>query len=208
MHDFWLFLSAVGESRLVLPAAFVAMLCMVSSDLPAAAQWLGTFSAACMLVLASKVAFLGWGYGWAAIDFTGFSGHAMVSSAIYPVLGYAVGNTYSARSARWLAAGGLVLAVLIAVSRVVLSAHSPSETVLGLLIGTAVSGLVLMRWPAGRVGVRFAVVALGFVLSWVASMAVVPQVRTHNVVVALALALSGEEVPYTREALHREAGRR
>ena len=35
---------------------------------------------------ASKVAFIGWGLGLSALDFTGISGHAMIASAVYPLL--------------------------------------------------------------------------------------------------------------------------
>jgi membrane-associated phospholipid phosphatase len=203
MHRFWVGLSAFGESRLLLPAALIAMLFVAMSERPPVIRWLWTFGTACALVLASKLAFLGWGLGWAAIDFTGFSGHSMVSAAIYPVLGYALGNRHSVRLAWGLALFGATLAVLIGISRVLLSAHSVSEVMLGLLIGGLVSGLVLAAWPAGRTGVRIGAVALSFVVSAMASYSVAPQVRTHDVVVALALALSGSDAPYTREALHR-----
>jgi membrane-associated phospholipid phosphatase len=205
MHGsgFWVALSAFGESRLLLPAALIAMLFVAMSERPPVIRWLWTFGVACALVLASKLAFLGWGVGWAAIDFTGFSGHSMVSAAVYPVLGYAVGNRHSRRTAWALAAVGALLALLIGISRLVLQAHSVSEVVLGLLIGGVVSGLVLASWPAGRAGVRVGAVALGFVVSAMASYSVAPQLRTHDVVVSLALALSGADAPYTREALHR-----
>jgi membrane-associated phospholipid phosphatase len=209
MHQFWIVLSAFGESKLLLPAALIAMITIAFSERPAIVNWLWALGIASAIVLVSKVAFLGWGYGVAAIDFTGFSGHSMVSAAIYPVLGYALGNVRSTRTARAMAVAGALLAVLIGISRLELSAHSPSEVVLGLLIGGAVSALVLARWPVGRVGVRLVAVALGFTLSALAGYSVAPQVRTHDVVVAMALALSGSDVPYTRAELHqRSAGNR
>jgi hypothetical protein len=207
MQGFWVVVSAMGESRLVLPAALMAMLFVAMSERPPVMNWLWAFGMAGAAVLASKLAFLGWGIGWAAIDFTGFSGHSMVSAAVYPVLGYAVGNRYGGRMARLLAGAGAVLALSIGVSRVVLGAHSVSEVVLGLLIGGIVSAVVLGRWPAGRLGLRVGVVALAFVVSVMASYSVAPKLRTHDVVVALALALSGQDAPYTREALHRSGAR-
>ncbi|ARP89508.1 hypothetical protein CAL14_03715 [Bordetella genomosp. 9] len=205
MHAFWMSISALGEARLVLPAALIAMMFVAMSERPPVIKWMWSFGAAGAIVLISKLAFLGWGIGWAAIDFTGFSGHAMVSASVYPVLGYALGNRRSRKTALGLAAAGAVLAVLIGVSRLALSAHSVSEVVLGLLVGAMVSCAALGRWPAGRLGVRTGAVMLGFTLSAAASHSVAPGVRTHDVVVALALALSGEETPYTREALHRGA---
>jgi membrane-associated phospholipid phosphatase len=206
MHAFWITISVMGESRLVLPAAMIAMLFVALSERPPAVNWLWAFTMAAAIVLVSKLAFLGWGIGWAAIDFTGVSGHSMVSAAVYPVLGYAVGNRYTRGAGVVLGCAGVLLALLIGVSRLELGAHSVSEVILGLLIGGMVSGVALARWPVGRLGLRAGVVVLAFVVSVTASRAVAPQVRTHDVVVALALALSGQDVPYTREALHRGAG--
>jgi membrane-associated phospholipid phosphatase len=203
MHGFWVAVSAMGESRLVLPAALIAMLFIAMMQRPPVMNWLWAFGMAGGIVLVSKLAFLGWGIGWAAINFTGFSGHSMVSAAVYPVLGYAIGNRYSRRIAWILAGAGSLLALLIGVSRLELGAHSVSEVVLGLLIGGLVSGVVLGRWPVGRLGVRISAVALAFVISMATGVSVAPTVRTHDVVVALAMALSGQDAPYTRASLHR-----
>jgi len=205
MHGFWMAVSAMGESRLVLPAALVAMAFVAMSERPPVFHWLWALAIAGSAVLASKLAFLGWGIGWAAIDFTGFSGHSMVSAAVYPVLGYAIGNRYSRRVAMLLACAGALFALLIGVSRLVLGAHSVSEVISGLAVGAAVSGVVLARWPVGRLGLRLGAVALAFLLSTMASYSVAPKVRTHDVVIALALALSGQSTPYTRDHLHRAA---
>ncbi|WP_233238114.1 phosphatase PAP2 family protein [Bordetella sp. LUAb4] len=202
MHSFWVFLSAIGESRLLVPAAVLATLFLVTSERVTVFKWACAFAIAALVVLISKLAFLGWGYGWEAIDFTGFSGHSMVSAAIYPVLGYALGNVHSERSARWGAAVGALLAVLIGISRLYLHAHSPSEVVLGLLVGGIASSVVLLKWPAHRSGLRVGAVALGFLLSAIASYGVAPKARAHDLVVVMALKLSGSQQPYTREALN------
>jgi len=202
MYSFWVFLSAIGESRLLVPAAVLATLFLVASERVTVIKWACAFAIAALVVLVSKLAFLGWGYGWEAIDFTGFSGHSMVSAAIYPVLGYALGNVHSERGARWGTAAGALLAVLIGISRLYLHAHSPSEVVLGLLVGGISSGVVLLKWPAHRTGLRVGAVALGFVLSALASYVVAPKARTHDLVVVMALKLSGSEQPYSREALN------
>lgn len=203
MHVFWVAVSAMGESRLVLPAALIAMLFVAMSERPPVFQWLWALAIAGAAVLATKLAFLGWGIGWAAIDFTGISGHSMVAASVYPVLGYAIGNRYSRRAATLLAWTGAVLAVLIGLSRLALDAHSVSEVILGLAVGGLVSAVVLARWPVGRLGLRMGVVVLAFVVSTMASYSVAPKLRTHDVVIALALALSGQDSPYTREHLHR-----
>ncbi|ALM86322.1 phosphatase PAP2 family protein [Bordetella sp. N] len=202
MHAFWVFLSDIGESRLLVPAAVVATLFLVSSERATVFKWACACALAASVVLVSKLAFLGWGYGWEALDFTGFSGHSMVSAAIYPVLGFALGNVHSARGARWGAAAGALLAILIGISRLYLNAHSPSEVISGLLIGGLASGVVLVKWPDHRSGLRVGAVALGFLLSAAVSYGVAPKARTHDLVVIMALKLSGAEQPYTRQALN------
>ena len=205
MHGFWAAVSALGESRLVLPVALIAMMVVAMSERPPVLNWLWALAIAGTAVLMSKLAFLGWGIGWAAIDFTGISGHSMVSASVYPVLGYAIGNRYSRRAATLLAVAGALFALLIGVSRLVLGAHSVSEVILGLAVGAMVSGVVLARWPVGRLGLRMGAVVLAFLVSTMASYSVAPKLRTHDVVVALALALSGQGTPYTRDHLHRAA---
>jgi membrane-associated phospholipid phosphatase len=202
MHEFWVAISSLGESRMLVPAALVAMVCIGLCDRAGALKWLQAFCIASVIVLTSKLAFLGWGYGLASIDFTGFSGHAMVSAAIYPVVGYAIGNVHGKQTARRGTALAVLLVVLIGASRLMLGAHSPSEVGLGLLAGGLVSGFVLLRWPHGRVSLPLAAMVPAFLLSWAATLWVAPQVRTHDAVVALALALSGEAHPYTRADLH------
>ena len=50
-----------------------------------AVGWLLLLGAAIGVVTVTKLAFLGWGVGIRELDFTGVSGHAMLSTAVYPV---------------------------------------------------------------------------------------------------------------------------
>ena len=94
---FWLAVTRLGEAQILLPA-FVAGALWLAFARPAGARGRAAQGAAqahdhparhsawrwivAMVVVAgittiSKVAFLGYGYGIAALDFTGFSGHSM-----------------------------------------------------------------------------------------------------------------------------------
>lgn len=200
-------LALLGESKLLVPACALAVLCLMR-DAPARAwRWMAGLGLAGAAVLATKLAFLGWGIGSATLDFTGISGHAMVSMAIYPVLGFGLGNTQGRNAARALCGLGVALALAIAVSRVLISAHSWFEVASGVFLGALVSAWVLAAWPADRMGLRVAAVVFGFLLSAAAGDVMAPKVRTHDVVVTLALHLAGRDHPYTRESLHvRSAG--
>ena len=109
---------------------------------------------AAALVTATKIAFMGFGWGIAGIDFTRLSGHAKLAAAIYPVLAVALAPPTWPRRALALAAAAAI-AVLVAVSRVAIGAHSESE-VLGGCAAMRARGLLspgcgLIDVPDGRV---------------------------------------------------------
>ena len=77
------------------------------------------------------------------------SGHAMGSMILYPLLGYIAGTTRGPARAGLLAALGVILSLLIGMSRVVLGVHWASDVVGGWLIGGAVllAALGIFRRP-------------------------------------------------------------
>ena len=141
--DGWRVITHLGSASLLLPifALHFGYLWLVQKT--AAYRWLLALGVAVLLTLASKCLFWGWGIGVAALDFTGVSGHALLASAIFPVL-FCIhlprGSLFKRRLALVL---GLLLSLLIGCSRVVLAAHSVSEVVLASLLGFAVSAYVL-----------------------------------------------------------------
>jgi membrane-associated phospholipid phosphatase len=96
-----------------------------------------------LITTVTKVAFFGFGVGYAPLDYTGISGHAMFAAAVLPVLaGLVVGGSTPRR--RLAAIGvGYLLAVLIAYSRLRVGAHSLSEALTGLMLGSLASALAL-----------------------------------------------------------------
>src|SRR5476651_1130096 len=107
---FWVAVTRMGEAQILLPA-FVAGALWLAFARPAGARgrvadgnahahdhpargaalrWVAGIFATTFVTTASKVAFLGFGIGIAALDFTGFSGHSMYATAILPVLGAVV----------------------------------------------------------------------------------------------------------------------
>lgn len=142
MHSLWALLSQLGDSRWLLPLSAVLMLFGARANRALRMRWAVGLVVVGGLSLASKLAFLGWGIGWARLDFTGFSGHATMTAAVYPVICYL---TLQGR-VRWPLAGavlGALLAAAIAYSRLPLNAHSVSEVVSGWLLGIAVSAMAL-----------------------------------------------------------------
>jgi hypothetical protein len=109
---FWYAVTRLGEAQILLPAFIAGALWLAfarpvgargrlaqgnahAQDHPArqsALRWVAAIFATTAITTLSKVAFLGFGYGIAALDFTGFSGHSMYATSILPVLAAIVGG--------------------------------------------------------------------------------------------------------------------
>ncbi len=202
---FWQQLTRLGEAQLLLPALLLAVVWLARSPGGGrlAAWWLAATAAAALLTTASKVAFIGYGVGYAPLDFTGISGHAMFAAAVLPPLLLLAGSAGAGGDRRgWLAAG-YTLAGAVAVSRVMVGAHSWSEVVAGAALGALSSGVALAvaRLPAARLArwVPVALVGCGLV-----AVAAAPPSRSHDLVTRLALVQSGRAQPYQRWELLRD----
>ena len=209
-HGAWAAVTRLGEAQILLPAfaagcLWLAFMAGRRADAAgdrtgrphrdAARAWLAGLLGATLVTTASKVAFLGFGIGSQALDFTGFSGHAMVSMAVLPVLAALVGGL------RGAAVGG-AMAVAVLISRVELHAHSWSEALGGALLGALVSGWTLARYRRGPDARRapwwlpLALAGWLTLLPWRA-----PPSRSHDLVVAMSLWISDRPQPYTRHEL-------
>jgi hypothetical protein len=159
--------------------------------------WICLLAAGAALVGITKIAFLGWGIGIRAWDFTGISGHSMLSTAVFPVTLYVLMLPYS-RHARLLGVlAGLGCGLLVGLSRLVLNAHSLSETVAGCALGAAVA-LAFVACNRGTRATRLS--SLTVALSLVVLTGSLYQFRlpTQRWVTHLALGLSGHDRPYVR----------
>lgn len=199
---FWHIVSRLGEAEILLPAtlALCWWLARRAELRPLVRRWLAWIALAAIVTTASKVAFIGWGIGSSALNFTGISGHAMFAAAVYPSFLYSMAATRSPgwRRLAWLA--GCALALLIAVSRVVVGAHSWSEVAAGLLVGGLVSASV--SWVAEKPQAAPPIwLPLGLACWLAITPAQAPASLTQDMVTRLALSLSGRSHPYTRAQL-------
>src|SRR3569623_2096230 len=138
--DFWIVVTHLGAAGIMLP-----LLLVIATELWLAGQksdllaWMLAMSAGGAIVLGSKIAFIGWGWGSASLDFTGVSGHTMLATSILPVW---MGRLLAEPGQRFSLSGvslGLVIGAAVGVSRLALEAHSPSEVMAGWLLGLAIS---------------------------------------------------------------------
>ena len=201
---FWHVLTRLGEAQILLPAAALSLLVLVRQrqGWPLARWWVGMLAVAVCMTTASKLAFIGWGIGWPALDFTGISGHAMFAAAVYPLL-FATLVPPRPPAWPWLAmAAGATLALLVGISRVTVHAHSWSEVVAGLMLGGLAGAVALVR---GRLlGCRTSLWVPLATAAWLATMPLhAPASQSHALVTRLAMTLSGRPKPYSRDDMRR-----
>jgi membrane-associated phospholipid phosphatase len=203
----WSFLSRLGEAQILMPA-MVSALAWLSwrVGLPAVragALWLLMLAGAGLVTLTTKLAFIGWGLGWAWADFTGVSGHTLAATAVLPPLASLATGRQSVRGRAVLLAVAVLLAIVVGVSRVVLGAHSVSEVLAGWLLGAAVSSLAVQRLN-GLNSRRHDWSLLLVLAVWgLSAMTSAPATRSHERVTEWALRLSGHSQPFVRADLHR-----
>ena len=207
--SFWHLVTRLGEVQILLPAAMLAAMsfAMRHRSWRTAGLWLVLLAAATLLTLASKMAFIGWGLGWAELDFTGVSGHAMLAAALYPLMLATLVPAHASTARRCAVGLGIGLALLVGVSRVVVGAHSWSEVFAGLALGAMVTATVMVGRPAARQrpGLSYAGSSMGLlwmplvIAAWLtATLASAPLFSSHSVVTRLSLGLAGHARAYTR----------
>lgn len=200
----WTSLTWFGDSALLLPAALLLGLALLASrgSRILALRWGAAFGSAGLLVLVTKIAFIGWGIGIAAVDFTGLSGHSALSATFWPVAGWMATQNRSRATRVAGIAVGCLFALGIGVSRVVLEMHSVSEVVSGLLLGFVLSSWFLRPVQASaRLVPLLAPVALVLVVGLIVMQHGRPAPTTQLVEATVVRAL-GKSAPFTRRDLH------
>ncbi len=195
----WQTLTRLGEAQILLPALLLACLWLVlrPSGRPLGLAWLVATVVAASLTTATKVVFIGYGLGWAPLDFTGISGHAMFAAAVLPLLLRLAASGLAPGWQTAALAAGFGLAGTVAVSRVMVLAHSWSEVLAGFALGGGVSLMALYAGPMPTWRLPPWVPAA--VLAWAAlGVAGAPPSRTHDWVTKMALLQSGRSQPYKR----------
>lgn len=152
-YQTWVHVTALGDSAVTLPCiGLIALWLLLAAPTRTLVwRWLLLVAAVAGLVAVSKLAFMLWGVSLPGLDFTGLSGHSAMAALVWPCLG---GLLAGRGGTAWRCSGvllGLLLALAIACSRVVLHAHSVSEMVLGASVGAAFSlGFLRLHWRDWR----------------------------------------------------------
>lgn len=202
-EDSWRALTWLGDSGLLLPAALLIALWLASKrrTWPSALLWVVIFGVAGLVLLVSKLAFLGWGIGSARWNFTGFSGHTMMAAAVWPVALWLVASRTRHGVRVGLAIVGWSMAAAIGVSRLALYAHSGSEVAGGFLLGGMASAAFLAaqhRMPHPALRASMVVISLLLPLIYQQPGNAAP---TQTLLERMAVQLAGADRPFTRADL-------
>lgn len=159
--------------------------------------WIMLFTGGMVFVVATKIAFIGWGLGVQSLDFTGLSGHVMRATSIMPVLFYMLVQRYSPRIRNIGVVLGLLFGVVIAISRLEVHAHSISEAASGWLLGAAISlGFIRLLSAANRIEIQPSLVVFSLLALMLTPYS--EPVPTQRWITSAALQLSGHDRPYIR----------
>jgi hypothetical protein len=142
------------------------------------------------------VAFIGWGVGIRALSFTGFSGHAARAAAVFPVALFLLVERQPRRVRMIAVAAGGLLAVAVALARIRVGAHSPSEALSGCMLGLGAAALFLARARAAQ-----DCSPQPLLLGLLAATILLPRADpaySHQWLTAVALTLSGRDRVYLR----------
>lgn len=194
----WTLITGFGDSAVMLPAAIAIALWLAAGGAwRATIAWLLAFGAGAVLVVATKIAFLGWGIGSARLDFTGISGHTTLATAVTLTAIHLLSRGLPRPYRLGLMAVGLTGALAVGISRLALEAHSLSEVATGLLIGGLVAGSFVAatrRLPEPRLAPGVMVAALAAVCLTMHGH----EAGAQHLITRLALYLSGHGEAYTR----------
>lgn len=193
----WHYITALGGLAVTAPlGGGIAVWLAAAHCRRRALHWCLLFGGAMLLVILSKVAFLGWGIGLRGLDFAGFSGHAARAAAVFPVAAYLLLRD---RPRSWRMAGVALaasLAVAVAVSRVMVHTHSASEAAFGCALGLGVAGaFIALARTARQFHPSPVLVALTLALLLLPRM---EPVDSQQWMTGLALNLSGKDRVYLR----------
>lgn len=136
----WQAITSLGDSALLLPLiAWIALFLLAP---PASrrdgVRWIVATVVCGGAVMLSKLLFMAWGIGPPGLNYTGFSGHTALAILVWPSLtGVLTRDEPKGRRIAMVMLGA-VAGIAVAISRIALKVHSPSEVWLGAIVGAVV----------------------------------------------------------------------
>lgn len=162
--------------------------------------WCSLFCGVMIVALCSQVAFLGWGIGINQINFSGFSGHATRAAAVFPVVFFLIFEHKQRRLKLTGILFGVLVAILVAVSRISIGAHSISESLAGIVLGLVAPLILIPKIQNKQTkAITPMIMAACIIFPFFALQRNIIFISSpHQFVIELALNLSGHDHPYSR----------
>lgn len=195
---YWQQISSLGGLSFTGTIALVICLLMATGGRARlAAEWCLLFGAAMLAVVATKVAFMGWGLGFREAGFAGMSGHAARAAATFPVAFFLLFQNERARAQNFGVMLGVLAAAVVAYSRIQVHAHPPSEAWTGFSAGLAAATAFIAR-AAKQPPVRLRPVLIGICLLILLVRPAQEPVDSEKWIAVAAMKLSGHDRVYQR----------
>ena len=132
----WHTITFLGDSTMTIPGACILALWLgINRMWRPLLAWLFAFGCAMMIVVISKLLFMGWDITLPMLNFTGFSGHTASSSALYLSIALLLTQDSSRSRRAVVLTLTALLVTAVGLSRLMIKVHSESEVLLGLLVG-------------------------------------------------------------------------
>ncbi|MYM81213.1 phosphatase PAP2 family protein [Duganella sp. FT50W] len=194
----WHWLSVAGGLAVTGPIGIaIAVWLLAGKSWRLTWTWALLFGGGMALVVLTKLAFMGWAIGIESVEFAGFSGHAMRAAGVYPVAAFLITRSLPPWTQMLSSTVGVALAVLIAMSRIHVDAHSPSEAWTGCVLGLLVAAAFIGYANAERqMALSRVLVALCVPVLLVAPR--LQPIPAEKWIAQVATYLSGRDHPYTR----------
>jgi membrane-associated phospholipid phosphatase len=166
LHHLLHLVTDLGDAALLLPASLVLFGYFLYLRSPVGAfAWASALALCITLTILAKLSIMACGDWLSIFDVRSPSGHTSLSAMFYSGGAIAVSAQRDQRTSRLLLAASALLVIVIAASRVLLSAHSAGEVVLGLAIGgVSVAWFARCAEPHGLPALAWQPVAASFVV--------------------------------------------
>jgi hypothetical protein len=188
----------IGDSTLMIPvAAAIATFLLLNRAWNLTLWWAVLFLSSLALVIVSKIAFIGWGFGIKTIDYKAISGHATLTAAVLPVMFNLILQILKFGPHHAGIFLGLSLAFFVSVCLVVYGFHTSSEAIFGSMLGSIVS-LFFLRIVAGSSKIFcFSACAIIMSITTFILLHYAILISAQYWMTSIALHLSGHDTPYS-----------
>jgi len=202
MQSGWQLLSSIGNGALLLPllACTATLLVLQSREgRTAARRWVAATAIAGLAVVASKIAFYGWGTGVRAWNLTSASGHAALALATWPVLLPLLVPPSRPGLRILMLAGGTTLGLACAWSRLALDAHPWPEVLAGVALGGIATAVTMPCIRGLHLTLPRSSLILGLLLA-LGTWHLIPPINPESWFARAGAWLAGRDAPVSRQA--------